>query len=200
VTFTPASATSFSATLSVADNAAGSPQTATLTGTGTAASATDYTVTSPAPLQSVPPGALAQFTINVAPVSGSYTSTVSFTVAGLPVGATASFNPATVVPGSTGSSTVMSIQTSPMVGRVIRPSSPHGPVELPLLAALLALPLLAGRRLRRSLAARPLLTLLLLLSGCGGGYFGPQSQSYAITVTGTSGSTQHSTTVTLNVQ
>ncbi len=35
VTFTPASATSFSATLSVADSATGSPQTATLTGTGT---------------------------------------------------------------------------------------------------------------------------------------------------------------------
>jgi cytochrome c556 len=35
VTFTPASATSFSATLSVADSATGSPQTSTLTGTGT---------------------------------------------------------------------------------------------------------------------------------------------------------------------
>jgi hypothetical protein len=37
VTFTPASATSFSATLSVADSASGSPQTVSLTGTGTAA-------------------------------------------------------------------------------------------------------------------------------------------------------------------
>jgi hypothetical protein len=36
VTFTPASAASFSALLSVADNASGSPQTSTLTGTGTA--------------------------------------------------------------------------------------------------------------------------------------------------------------------
>jgi len=39
VTFTPASATSFSATLSVADSAAGSPQTSSLTGTGTAPAA-----------------------------------------------------------------------------------------------------------------------------------------------------------------
>jgi hypothetical protein len=39
VTFTPSSATSFSATLSVADSATGSPQTATLTGTGTAPAA-----------------------------------------------------------------------------------------------------------------------------------------------------------------
>ncbi|MGD1065026.1 MAG: choice-of-anchor D domain-containing protein, partial [Terracidiphilus sp.] len=39
VTFTPASAASFSATLSVADNASGSPQTVSLTGTGTAPAA-----------------------------------------------------------------------------------------------------------------------------------------------------------------
>ncbi len=39
VTFTPASASSFTATLSVADSASGSPQTATLTGTGTAPAA-----------------------------------------------------------------------------------------------------------------------------------------------------------------
>jgi hypothetical protein len=39
VTFTPASATSFSATLSVADSASGSPQTAVLSGTGTAPAA-----------------------------------------------------------------------------------------------------------------------------------------------------------------
>lgn len=40
VNFTPASATSFSASLSVANNAANSPQTASLTGTGTAPQAT----------------------------------------------------------------------------------------------------------------------------------------------------------------
>src|SRR5208282_1286278 len=36
VTFTPATAASFSATISVADNAANTPQTATLSGVGTA--------------------------------------------------------------------------------------------------------------------------------------------------------------------
>jgi len=40
-----------------------------------------------------------------------------------------------------------------------------------------------------------------MLSGCGGGYYAqPPSQTYTITVVGTSGSTQHSTTVTLTVQ
>ncbi len=42
VTFTPASASSFTATLSVADSASGSPQTSTLTGTGTAGGPTTW--------------------------------------------------------------------------------------------------------------------------------------------------------------
>jgi hypothetical protein len=42
VTFTPASAASFTATLSVADNASNSPQTSTLTGTGTASGPTTW--------------------------------------------------------------------------------------------------------------------------------------------------------------
>ena len=53
VTFTPASATSFSATLSVADSATGSPQTSSLTGTGTAAAAT---LSSPVAFPNTPVG------------------------------------------------------------------------------------------------------------------------------------------------
>lgn len=43
---------------------------------------------------------------------------------------------------------------------------------------------------------------LILLAGCGGGSssVGPKSQTYTVMVTGTSGATQHSTTVTLAVQ
>jgi hypothetical protein len=41
---------------------------------------------------------------------------------------------------------------------------------------------------------------LISQAACGGGGSGPKSVNYAITITGTSGSTQHSTTVTLTVQ
>jgi hypothetical protein len=41
---------------------------------------------------------------------------------------------------------------------------------------------------------------LIFEAACGGGSSGPKSVNYAITVTGTSGSTQHSTTATLTVQ
>ncbi len=41
---------------------------------------------------------------------------------------------------------------------------------------------------------------LIFLAACGGGSTGPKSVNYAITITGTSGLTQHSTTTTLTVQ
>jgi hypothetical protein len=41
---------------------------------------------------------------------------------------------------------------------------------------------------------------LILQAACGGGSSGPRSQTYTVTVTGVSGSTQHSTTTTLTVQ
>jgi VCBS repeat protein len=41
---------------------------------------------------------------------------------------------------------------------------------------------------------------LIFQAACGGGSSGPKSVNYAITITGTSGSTQHSTTTTLTVQ
>ena len=63
VTFTPASATSFSASLSVADNATGSPQTATLTGTGTAPGASLSVTTMPFPNTTVAATATAISTI-----------------------------------------------------------------------------------------------------------------------------------------
>jgi hypothetical protein len=45
-----------------------------------------------------------------------------------------------------------------------------------------------------------LFSALILQVACGGGSSGPRSQTYTITVTGASGSTQHSTTMTLMVQ
>ncbi len=207
VSFTPATAASLTAAISVTDNAAGSPQSATITGTGSAGT---YTVNSATSSESVPPGAVAQYNILVQPIGGSYNNLVTLSATGLPAGAQVSFAPPAVTPGSAGETSVMSIQTSTGLARLATPES-HRQNPVPLLALLAGLPLLglaAGRRrLRRSsqrwmllgLAALAILPTLAL-SGCGGGYFGPVPQTYTVTVVGTSGSLQETTTVSLIVQ
>jgi hypothetical protein len=56
------------------------------------------------------------------------------------------------------------------------------------------------RKLTSCLLGGILFSGLILQAACGGGSSRPRSQAYTITVTGTSGSTQHSTTTTLTVQ
>ena len=207
VSFTPAAAATLTAAISVTDNAAASPQSVTVTGTG---SASTYVVNFPTPTQTIQPGSLAQFNLVVNPLGGSFNNLVTLSATGLPPGASVTFLPPAVTPGSAGASSVMSIQTTTGLARLARPGPrPRSPV--PLLALLAGLPLLglAGsfRRLRRTsgrwvivmLVALALLPMLAL-SGCGGGYFGPAPQTYSITVTGTSGSLAESTTISLTVQ
>lgn len=207
VTFTPASAATINATISVVDNAAGSPQSVAISGIGSAGT---YVVNSATPSANIQPGAMAQFNLTIAPLGGSFNNLVTLSATGLPAGSTVSFLPPAVTPGSVGAPSVMSIQTSTGLARLALPG-PYRQNPVPLLALLAGAPLLglaAGcRRLRRSsqrwlllgMAALAILPMLAL-GGCGGGYFGPPPQAYTVTVTGTSGSLQESTTVTLTVQ
>jgi hypothetical protein len=76
VTFTPASATSFSATLSVADNASGSPQTATLSGMGVAGPASKLAISS-APSSGTVGTALSPVTVQIEDANGNLVTTSS---------------------------------------------------------------------------------------------------------------------------
>jgi sugar lactone lactonase YvrE len=202
VTFTPASTTSFAATLSVADNASGSPQTASLAGTGVAPPS--FTVASSTPTQTVQPGGAAAYTINVNSVNGSYTSAVTLAASGLPAGATASFVPPTVTPGSAGGSSVLTIQTVTTTASGAATGF-KWPLAVPALcfAGLFFVP---GKRRRRWITLGVLLFAslgaLTALSACGGGFAlpGAASRSYTITVTGTGGAIQQTTTVQLTVE
>jgi hypothetical protein len=177
---------------------------------------TDFSVTSPTPPQTVPAGQPANFTIGTAPVGGSFAGTVTFTATGLPAGAVAAFNPSSV---SVGLSTVMTVTTtSRTLAQIVRmplnPRQPLRPIWLMIFATILALmavsTLIPARRTARRLISISALALLLIsvgyLSGCAGGFPGASvnngtpAGTYTITVTGTSGSVQHSTTVTLTVQ
>jgi hypothetical protein len=200
VTFTPTAIATDSATITIADNAAGSPQTSTLTGAGIAAP--DFTLTASPQAQTVPGGTPATFNITAGSVNGAFSNAITLTATGVPTGATATFLPATITPGSESSTSVLTIQTTTALARL----RTHAP-WLPVSTLAFCIPLLWWRkRNRQRLLSAGLFCLLLTiaattLSGCGGGYYAqPPSQTYSITITGTSGSTQHSTTVTLTVQ
>lgn len=72
VTFTPGAVPSFSATISVADAAAGSPQTVTLSGAGTAAP--DFAENATPCEETVSSGELPTYQVTVGPVSGDFRS------------------------------------------------------------------------------------------------------------------------------
>jgi len=166
----------------------------------------DFTIAAVPPTQTVNPGDAAVYTVSLAGAGGvAFNSPVTLTATGLPPGATVTFGTPTLVPGIGPTPTTMTIVTSPTVA-LNRPSHGNG-----IYYGLLLLPLLGIRRIRRKIRALPrgitycLAALLLLgglgaVTGCSGGYFGGGPNAFTITVTGTSGTVTHSTTVTLTVE
>ncbi|MFZ0279645.1 MAG: Ig-like domain repeat protein, partial [Candidatus Sulfotelmatobacter sp.] len=68
---------------------------------------TAYTVTAPTTAVPVAPGGAATIDITVPPLGGAFDGVVTLSATGLPPGATATFNPPTVTPGSSGAPTVL---------------------------------------------------------------------------------------------
>jgi hypothetical protein len=162
---------------------------------------------------SVVPGSSATFAGALQSLQGPFGFPITLSISGLPPGAVATFNPASITLGSTGQvTTTLTVQTE-STARMQYPSRLNdGTATL----ALLLMPLAFGRRLRRRISsmkyALPLMMLALLgglatLTGCStaSGLLGQQQKTYAITLigtaTGANGATlQHTTNVTLTVQ
>jgi hypothetical protein len=190
----------------------------------------DFNFSLSAPTVVVLPGGTANFTFTVAPIDGStFPASITFTVSGLPAGATYSFSPATLAAGAGSTPVTLTINipktqasASPYTitahpGTLLAANSHGGGGAgtagklTPFALALLLLPF-AGRLRRTGKRLGRVLSILLLLAagvattigidGCGstGGYFTQQQQSYTVTVTGTAGSLSHSATVTLTVE
>ena len=88
VTFTPASASGFTATLSVADSAAGSPQTAILTGTGTAPAAAQLAFTTQPPATGITGTPLSPVVVQIDDANGNLVtgSSAQVTITSTPAG------------------------------------------------------------------------------------------------------------------
>jgi hypothetical protein len=181
-------------------------------GTLTVTSAPDFSfAVSGTTYQSVIPGARASYSFTLAPLYSTYPGGVTFSATGLPPGATYTFTPSSVSTTGTAQTVVFTIQTAQPLTRLVD-ATHHWP-WLPstgFAAAFLLLPLCLRRSLRKGLSARLSLLLLFIgslgaftmLTGCGGGngFLEQAPTNYSITIIATSGTVQHTATVTLNVQ
>ena len=214
VTFTPTASGARGGTLTVTDNAANSPQTVALSGTGQ-----DFTLStasgSPTSV-TVTPGQTAKYSLAVTGVSG-FSQAVTLGCGGEPSEATCIASPSSVSPGSGFFLLVTTTAPSSLPPRSFPPPRRPPPQALPLATLLLAgsaWACLAARRAKAGWRAAllPLAAALLAalaLAGCGRGGPAPNSNHgtptgiYTLTVTGSvsSGSTvvTRSVTLTLNV-
>jgi N-acetylneuraminic acid mutarotase len=134
-------------------------------------------------------------TVSVSPLNG-FSSSVSFTCSGLPAGAACSFSPPTVTPSGNAASTTLTISTASA-----RASLAY--FHIPGFALMLTLCAFGWRR--KSKARRRMRPLfagcilgLLVLAGCSGSSSSPFTEiTSTVTVTASSGSLQHTTTLTL---
>ena len=168
----------------------------------------DFALIGPATnYQTVIPGRSVSFAYQIAPLYGVYPDAVTFAVTGLPPGATYSLSSNNLAPNAGPQTITLTVQTAAVTAK-------NGKNQLPPWSmALLFLPLVGAGGLRRSsqsLRKTLLLTVFLVLSGAGllgisgcgsgNGFLAQQPKDYIVSVTATSGTTVHTSTVTLNLQ
>ncbi|HKW63310.1 MAG TPA: choice-of-anchor D domain-containing protein [Candidatus Acidoferrum sp.] len=218
VTFKPTATGNRTASVAITHDATGSPQTVTLTGTGT-----DFSIdaaTGGSTTATVVAGQTATYKLQVTPVSG-FSGTVSLTCSGAPSEATCLVSPASATPsgGIAAAFTATVTTTAPtiMLPRTAPPNWPPFATVRPmfLLFALALGVLMARSRNAAALRSRPFglastLALVLMVlawaGACGGGGVGgghhdpgtPRGTS-TLTVTGTSGNVTRTQNLTLTV-
>jgi hypothetical protein len=162
-----------------------------------------FTISSTTTAQTIQPGGTATYAVTASAVNGTFPNAVTLAASGLPAGATATFSPTSITPGSSSATSTLTIQTEKTAAAATTKSAPW-PLAVPALA-LIGFFFLPGKRRRRWITLAVLLFASLgafsALTACGGGFgMTAGATSYNITVTGSSGSVQQSTTVQLTVQ
>ena len=209
VTFSPTTTGPKSGTVTITDNALGSPHTVPLSG-GTAGVTGDYALSVDPTSVSVVAGGATTVTLAITPAAG-FTGKVTLACAGAPSQAVCSVNPASVtLDGANPSEVAVTIQTTArvMAPPVSGPGMPLGPQGLRWLPWLLGMMLLvtawaAGRKRPMWILAAAMF-MLVVWTACGGGGqvgvpHGTPAGVYKVTLSGVSGSTAKTATLTLTV-
>ncbi|MGH9432920.1 MAG: choice-of-anchor D domain-containing protein, partial [Terriglobia bacterium] len=171
VTFKPTAAGNLAAALSVADNAAGSPQTVPLTGAGA-----DFTITATTTSQSVTPGQTATYnTLSLTP-QGGFSQQVTLTCSGQPAASTCTVQPPTVTPNGSATPLTVTVVTTaaslaPPFSHVLPPPTSSGIRWVwifSILGMLTLTTLFAQRKTRRAAwILAPVMLWILMASACG---------------------------------
>jgi hypothetical protein len=217
VTFTPSATGTRTGTLTISDNASGSPHTVSLLGNFVPP---DFSISASPNAVTVSAGTAATSTVTIGGLN-NFTGSVSMSCSGFPTRSNCSFSPITVTPGANPATSILTISTTagsvflaPQSGRLrIRPMYAFWLTCLGTILIGLGIWGRTPKKQRIGYFSMGLLIILLALqAGCGSpksgatgtagtaGIAGTPRGTYNITITGRFSSLQHSTTVTLTVQ
>ncbi len=210
VNFTPTASGTRTGTLTVNDNALGSPQVVNLNGAGA-----DFGLANSTGADTIQPGSAANYTLTVSHVGGSFGNAINLTCSGLPAQTSCSLSPSAVTPGASSASSTLTITSTATVSQVAPNGSRNASIysvwiqlqAIGLFGIVLVASRSSGKKMRGRIVAMLLTAALIFMTGCAGGTgIGPTRQTgttpgtYTVTVTGSSGHLQHSLPVTLVVQ